>query len=385
MIDEDPVIELLTAEILVHTGGFILKQSSTLGVDDLGNPATDSTWQPYLGAALSVDIQRGGRPATILDEIQVGTMTLVLKDTGDPAAGAPIRPKSKIRIRSTVSPFRAVFTGWIEDVDTRYFYDRREKRIASRTTIVAVDAIKDLSNRTLVMEPSELGAERWENRISRIAREFNSPAILPGVTTSDYRLADYPAEATLAEHLTLACNSIGAYWWVDRDGMIRFAGVELTTDPRAALFSDHAGGPRLLYREPTTSYNTRSVVNDLDVTNHSEGIEERYRLYDETSAATWGLRSESVTFCIYDEFGWEGSARARGSELMAGRRDPRPYISAIEWNAQEQPATAEQLDIYSRIEVEFGTLAQNSRVIGISHKITPSRWLVTLTIREVNG
>lgn len=179
MITEQAVLSLLEVEILGPTDGFILGRSR-LDVDDLGPGASAIHWVPYLASALSVNIQRGGKRAGVINTIDVGTLNISLKDEGDPTETPDMRPNTPIRLRSKLSD-KPLFTGAISDIDMTHTVDKQTNDIVTVVTISAVDGVQAHANITRSGALAPGGFERWEERIARLAASSGAPINPPPV------------------------------------------------------------------------------------------------------------------------------------------------------------------------------------------------------------
>lgn len=74
----------------------------------------------------------------------------------------------------------------------------------------------------------------------------------------------------------------------------------------------------------------------------------------------------------------------RIAEILSGTSTPEQVITRVTWNAQDRPALAATLDVQDRISVAFQGQTQLSRIVGIRHDITPTRWLMTLELAKEN-
>jgi hypothetical protein len=120
---------------------------------------------------------------------------------------------------------------------------------------------------------------------------------------SPYRLQDVTLESSLANHFTIACDTVGAVWWVDSDDVTQFRQVPGDTAVRAT-FTDARAPGELEYIDLAESYDTRNVVNDLAVKNYGRDAvtgnsrDVDYALTDAASVAEWGVRSGDVAMCL---------------------------------------------------------------------------------------
>lgn len=150
--------------------------------------------------------------------------------------------------------------------------------------------------------------ELYENVSVSTGTEFESVTFqqLQLVTDADptlYRLQDNALNASLADHFTITCDTVGAAWWVDSDNVTQFrrilddsAVITTITDTRADGEKEYTG--------ITASYSTRNVVNRLEATNHGrdpitgDADDTTYTLTDPTSITTWGPRKGSTEMSL---------------------------------------------------------------------------------------
>jgi hypothetical protein len=207
---------------------------------------------------------------------------------------------------------------------------------------------------------------------------------------STYVLQDVVYESSLLNHFDLACMSANAFWWVDRSGVTQFSSA-LAGGSSVATFTDARSAGRLEYVSMFATFDTRSTVNDLELTNHgamddpekpgniiANDLTENFK--DDTSIATWGPRTASADVSLYEGGSQAGAVARRAAELTLGTSNPARTVTRIRWNAQENPALVASLEIYSLIDVIFQGSTQQSRIVNIRHDVTPSRWMITLEL-----
>lgn len=73
----------------------------------------------------------------------------------------------------------------------------------------------------------------------------------------------------------------------------------------------------------------------------------------------------------------------RTGELLAEFADPIVRVSSLKWNTAQNPIVAVNLDIGSLIIITFKGTTDTYRVVGISHDITPDRWMMELQVAKV--
>lgn len=133
-------------------------------------------------------------------------------------------------------------------------------------------------------------------------------------------------------------------------------------------------------------YDTRAIVNDLQIINHARQWDtdhHDWRADDTThvytghlSAALWGRRSAAVDTSL------AGGLDAFAAATLSDRATPEQRIDHLRWNAASDPELAARLDIYDVIAVRLLDTTQTAVVIGITHTITPTRWMVDLDLME---
>lgn len=229
----------------------------------------------------------------------------------------------------------------------------------------------------------------------RLRVAFDDMQVLSSTAADDrYLLTDLVYESTLANHYDLACDSVGARWWADRWGVLQFRRSLEQATPEA-IFTDLPGGQSLHYRNTALNFDTRGVVTQLTLSQHGRKVDPtapgnyiaddaEYAYESPSDVRSWGARAASVDVGI-----WTGdSAHARdreqrAREIFADRGMPRMCATGLVWNAQENTAAAAALDIYTPVRVEYGGTKQVARIVSMKHKITPTRWMVTLAFTDI--
>lgn len=165
---------------LLRPGGYLLLGRSRLGTGQLA-PATGAlVWSSVLGDATQVTIQRGTRRDGLATSVDVGTMTVRLRDAGTPMTDAALRPNTPVRAVTKVAGL-PLFTGRVVDVAVDYELDRF-RRLVPVVTLLATDAVADL------VQTKRYGAanpaaewESWEARAGRLLQSSPVPYLAPAV------------------------------------------------------------------------------------------------------------------------------------------------------------------------------------------------------------
>jgi len=219
------------------------------------------------------------------------------------------------------------------------------------------------------------------------------------VSVSQIRLlqldTDYPQrlrstvyESNLTNHFDLACNSVGASWYVAKDGVTRFRlpGALL---PIAAVFSDETLPGAVSYTDIVAGYDTRSTVNRIEAVNYgvdSTGtLEENDAVIveDTASQAAYGIFRSSLEVNLYDVAPYDTSFADRLTALLDEYATPEPVVSQLRWNAQEDLALATALEVGDRLQVRYRGLDYSVQIVNITHDIQPKRWMVTLDLQKL--
>lgn len=181
-----PLLGVLDVEMyLPIPRGYFQLDSSRLDHDRLAPAEGNYAWTPWLGSARSVRIRRGAAQDDVTATVEVGTMTLVLVNDGEPGPGTGIRPRVPIRARLADEDGPLLFTGVIVDVDVAYQLDKTTNTTTTITTIQAVDAVQAIANtpRYGAVIEDDASWETWEARIHRYMRSTTVPYQIPPAGT----------------------------------------------------------------------------------------------------------------------------------------------------------------------------------------------------------
>ncbi len=222
--------------------------------------------------------------------------------------------------------------------------------------------------------------------VERVA--FTGIRLLELATDYPVRLRETVYESNLANHFDLACNSAGASWYVAKDGITRFRlpGAAL---PVSAVFTDEPGAGALHYIDAQAAYDTRGMVNRLDVTNYGVAADrateqnDELIVVDQPSIDAYGVRSSRLEVNLWGVDPYDDSLSERLTALLDAAAEPRLFVSSLRWNAQENLAAANALEVGQRLTVRFNGTEQDSQIVSLQHEVTPRRWIVTITLRRL--
>lgn len=590
MIQENPVFDLLDLQIYAQTGGFIM------GVNKFGDNFGDGTdtqeWISYACDVLSTNVVRGGARDGLTNSIDVGSLSMLIKNNADPLTDIKIRPNTPIRLILKNDDETVLFTGKILDVKATYALNKKTGVKTRFVSIYSVDAVQNIANTKRYGADDGIdGFEKWEERIERLSlstdQNVNLPVegtptvkyqydyydfdptpsgdgldswvrfgtypsgvtgtieqaavsgsfpgqsmgvrvqssngfafpitlaadtygarrtiagLTPGktytlnmglayqdptsvyalgsvnsaehfskykigvtgighsaevdlrtgsivgdkylnampefsfvatstshqieyilstgntrtvastnpilesvlgynvevateVSISPYRLQSIVYESNLANHFNVACDSVGAFWWVDQNNEIQFK-ADLDNEGITATFTDDPNDlDALCYTNIITGYDTKNTVNDIELVNH--GLQDDpfnpgnniandvvYSFVDPTSIAGYSHHSDEIHTSLWTGTGYELSIEQRAEELLIEHRRPKQTITQITWNAQENPEKLAALEIYNQIQVNFEGKSQLSRIVGLAYDIQPTRWMVIISLAPEKG
>lgn len=367
----------------------------------LGGPASVITWNEYSDNLLSVSIRRGGTRDGITVKNGVGMLTVALRDFEIDPYHPTFVVDQPIRFSAVIDGQRhTLFTGRVRDIKTDWI-NTSSGRIPI-TTVVGVDAVADLDGTTRYGALPESGSETFRSRITRLSASADVPFVLPTDTDytdyagQPYQLGRTVFESSLSNHLTLASNSVGAMWWVDTLGRVRFqsrrynpataiwlkTGQEL---PVSASRPPTVNPPRMI--APKTDAGTSSQINaaiirvkgaiqDPDDTTKWKATQTDYQGQD------W-MRPNRLP-CLLEVNNSGTYPAATHNWLEPYRRGWTLMLSGARWNAQDSLSRLRDLEIGSSVWIDMGGRYTASWpryvVIGVQHTITATRWMVDLTL-----
>jgi hypothetical protein len=396
-------LEDIHAEIYAATGGFIfgvnvfgdtfggeaLRFGAVYFGDEFSDAYETEQWVDYTPNTTNIVYSRGAVNDGASNTVQVGLMSLSLKDAGNPLTDFKVRSGRKIRLRNNDE---ILFSGTINAVPGRYV--RRKNTYTKYFTVQAADAVKRLAGQKAygaggLSEPYE----SFEERIARLLDTYPGPVDFPtGDAYPDFRLSATVYEASLAAHLDLACNSVGASWYIDKLGQIRFNTT--LTDYITAVFSDGTHTETLENYFPyygiDISYDPRNHINYLELANkgiiedpanpgEALAAETTTIFADAYSVASNDYLKDDLQTCLYNEGAYEGSLEARANAILLAYSEPKPTISTVRFNVQENFSAA-NLETLHLVELWHEGVKHTQRVVGIHATINPTEWLIELEL-----
>ncbi len=150
---------------------------------------------------------------------------------------------------------------------------------------------------------STIGTQEWVG--------FVDFALTRVATDLPYRVQDNLYNASLVDHFDLATQSVGAYWWVDKNNVTQFA-QNFDYSLPIGEFSDVIADGNIYYNNIKTSYDTSAVINDIKFNNigsryssFGTSLLEEYDVEwvdsSSTSVTDWGARKYELTTNLWTE------------------------------------------------------------------------------------
>lgn len=333
-------------------------------------------WTDYTGSAQNISIHRGGAVT-----VDVGEMTAVLVRDDDPLADEAIRAGQPVRVVK-YGTSTTLFTGVVQDAAVGIIRDGGGQ-VRNAITVTAVDAVASHSKNTRygAVTAGGTGHETWAARITRLATSAETAVSLPSepITPYAWDCQDVAYTSSLAAHFDLACQTVGANWFVGTDNVTRFRIPDDATTS-VGTFSDQIAHPNQ-YDDILIDSGTKQVVNVLKITNHGRGddgntFDIATTFEDAVSVTAWGARAASTDMSVWDA-GTMLSGRA--TNIFSAFANPVRDVTQLIWDGQQNPALAAILDIQSPITVRFGVETFETRIVELGHEIGPSSWTITIT------
>ena len=396
-------LENIHAEIYAPTGGFILGVSvfgdsfggealrfGTIRMGDTFSDAYESNqWVDYINTGTTINYNRGAVNDGASNTVQVGIASATFKDDANPMTDYKVRSGRNVRFRYNDE---LLFSGFLQKVPGRY--SRNRNTYTKYFTLQVTDAVQRLAAlKTYGAGGLTEPYETFEERIVRLLDTYTGPVELPtGNAYPGYKLSATVYEGSLASHLDLACDSVGAAWYIDKLGQLRFSTT--LTDYITAVFTDGShtetvANP-LNYYGLNIEYDPKNHINYLEIENKGI-IEDPANPGNELDATTKtvyadvysiagnGYLKEDLKTNLYTEGAYASSLETRAAEILDAFSTPEPLITKIFFNVQEN-FTAAQLETLHLVEVWHESIKYTLRVAGISATISPTEWLLEVDL-----
>lgn len=368
---------------------FILDQSQ-LDREYIGRVGNDATtkWDDVLEYVTSVKIDRGAKATATGSEVEVALCTIEAKGVFlDPNFNQLIKHGAPVRlITSTGTVF---FTGVIRNVTTREAKPNASNRDGQvYVTLYVRDSVYNLANVTRNGVTANPFNQRIDDLLSASGLMYNRVGGTKSLAQTDF-------DGNLVEHLQLATDSDGGYWFIDRNGVIQIVGgdVAASNTPVASFYGRKQADPTVLYyTDAPGSYNSSVTVNKLSIENLTMGVDDsgdpvgvttKYQFVDDTSIASWGPTSAGIKTNLVNA----SDVTALGTAVLNANKTPQNIVSSVTWIGTKNVEKAATFEPYQVVTVQrengyYEEIAQY-RIMGIIHEIDGYQWTVTLTLDKL--
>lgn len=396
IIIERPIRAHVAVEVFSNWSSPFTLDYSTLGTAKLGTATDAPIWTDWTDHVISITTHRGGAQDGITIRNEVGLLTVTLRGIGFDVVRPDFYAGQQIRLfyvnGTTQHP---LFTGQIRDLDKQIVLINNTRTPVVQ--IVAVDAVAEHNAVTRYGAMPPAGTETFPERIARLTTSATAVIEQPAGPYNGPLLGRTVYESTLSNHFTLACNTVRAMWWVGPDNITRFqprryddansitfVGYVQYPDPQPGdlhnIRESLIAGTRVMFNAITK--HVLAAKPDDDDPDVWVADEQDVRGASASGSITRYGRREVVLTTNDSEFVPDDEA-----EWLSPFADLAGVIDGMVWNAQEDLTRIPDLEIGSSIWAprsgaggEDAPPGPSYIIIGVHHTITPTRWLVELTL-----
>lgn len=397
VITERPVMASVRLETFnIGTPAPLILDYSRLDVGTLGagGETPDAQWTDWTEHLVQITTGRGGRQDGLAIVNDTGVLTATLRGVNLGFPTPNFLPEQRIRLMhvSGLGIRRLLYSGRVLDVIAENSLDGRGNVIPV-VQITAVDSYANHDETTRYGAIPPTGSETFAQRIARLTPTATAPIEQPTTPDSGPILGRTVYEASMADHLTLACNTAGMMWWVGADNVTRFARREYDVETAQTFIGLAVAGVEgqppitgLHYTRPVSSAGSQSFFNRVRMHNHGATIDPDSGEWvaDDTDLLTVNLGSVYGFRDAELETNFAGEPTGDVDAWMQPAQNFTPKATAIVWNAQENLDAVPGLEIGRSVYLPTDDTGRDpwpwNLIIGVSHTITPTRWMVGLTL-----
>lgn len=202
-----------------------------------------------------------------------------------------------------------------------------------------------------------------------------------------YLLQNVAYESSLTNHLSMTCDSVGAYWYVSKQGPVRFTTAN-APQRKIYMLTDRIEDGDVSYTDVVMAWDTTNIINALDVNNHgrintpgddygnTNDVTQTFT--NPTSIATFGRRKADVDLSLRPEFLTE-----RSEEILNRAASLERIPVSVTFDAAKAPDLAASLELTQRINISRKGEIYQARIRGIKHSAGPRKWFITLDLDTV--
>lgn len=368
---------------------FVLDQSR-LDVDLLATEGNDpnTQWVDVMGQARSITARRGADRTEVGSEFRTGTMNIsFIGPALDPHQNALIVPGVPVRLITTAGT--VVFRGAIRRAWTDYDKPDIGENGTVRVNITVLDPGQRLAN---IMRYGIVGGS-FSNRVDELLGKHSIPYNRLG-TGGGVDLARTDYESTLLNHLQMAADSAGGWFYVDRAGVVQIGpSGTAPTAPVMKFSSRKSTDPSVLsYTELRYLFDDSAIVNELTLSNRywglntqgqEEGLTKDTRYSEPISVATYGTVRAGLDTNLLNQSDQDALAQS----LLNKYSRPSNHVASLTFVATNEVERAAALEPYQVVTVHFANKyfeeTDNHRILNIEHQIKGDQWFTTLELERV--
>lgn len=367
--------------------GSVRLETFNLG-DNPGN-----VWTDWTAHVVQITTGRGGRQEGIVIANETGVLTARLRGIRLTSIEPVFLRNQRIRLVhvSALGVRKDIYTGRVLDVTATTTLDG----IGKMTPVIEINAVDNMTehdNTTRFGAMPPTGTETFAQRIDRLKTSATVPVETPTITTGAI-LGRTVYESSLSNHFTMACNTVGAMWWVGADGVTRFAFRKYNPSSPLTFLGvrppDHPPGA-LHYIRPIASAGSSAFFNRALMHNHAAelvGGEWRAADYDVLTVNLGGAYGFSDAEVETNHAANPSGAPIEFYNWLEPTSNFEPKATGIVWNAQEDIDRVPDIEIGRSVYLPSDESGRDpwpwNVVIGVRHVITPARWLTEITLVAV--
>lgn len=372
--------------------GNVLVLGSTLdgilGTNVLGTTA--NTPVDITTKVQSASIRRGR--TRILETFDAGQATINIIDTDgtfDPDNGpyaGDLLPMRQVRLKATWQGTEYfLFSGFIDQLD--YNYDQAAD--LAFVTLSCSDTFRLLNLVNITTVAGTSAGQPSGERVEDIFAQIGWPSLLIDADTGSSLLQDDPgtSRSALDAIKTIADSELGAFYMTGA-GIARYRsrdGIIQAQDGTAYVFDDT--GANIAYNDIQFAFDEQLLANIVTVQNDG-GVAQT--VSDSASITQYFERDLSRTGLLLQT---DAEALDQARQLLRARKDPELRVESISLFLADgdvnQTTAALAADFFQPITVSrsqpgSGVITRTLTVQGISHDISPDRWVTRFSTAELD-
>jgi hypothetical protein len=335
-------------------------------------------WDDVVDSVDWVDVLEPTHEINVTREaLNVGVLTAtILSDDLDPATETVLRPGRPIRLMALDGTWQPVFTGKIAPHGVTVRYDLQHLIANPNTTktarisLTAVDALSQMQGQPRPYGIADI--DELTDVLEGCGLRWNVNGSADQCPPADRHNRIDSANAV--DQVAITRDTRHGYAWIDREGVFQ---AHDTLDETVELVADDT-----VYSDLVLSYDSALFPNTITVVAldyvAGEGTETRHGPFVEPES--YYYRGERTATFTVNADGLVGTPAEFAAEIFTPLGGVA--VESIRLPMREETDTAKALiDLYAAVTVQNVDkgIDADLRVTGITHRITPRKWLLTFT------